>query len=217
MIPFNPFAQAHGRFEGRELNSDPFFSPVRAFQLKQIHSSRLFWLESSQQVGQSWQWEGDALLCTLPEIPIAIRTADCTPILLAHPDGLVGAVHAGWRGTQKKILSKVLNEIQERGFPLCSLEIAIGPAICGDCYEVGEEVAQEFDAEFLKQEEKSIFLDLKKANVHQAFQAGVKEDQIQVHAECTLCHEDRFYSYRGDLKRGDRKEGRNYAWIVLRK
>ena len=76
---------------------------------------------------------------------LSVLTADCVPVLLYHPDGVVSAVHAGWRGIQSEIIPKTLAIL-----PLGTLAV-IGPAIGPCCYEVGEDLAADFEKQFGKE------------------------------------------------------------------
>ncbi len=110
--------------------------------LKQVHSDR--WLCADGRPG--CLGEADALLSQTPGLMIGIFTADCLPVLLVDPERrAVAAVHAGWRGAARGILTAVVAAMQAQfGSRPRELLAAIGPAICGDCYEVGPEVARRF-------------------------------------------------------------------------
>jgi YfiH family protein len=109
---------------------------------KQIHSDRVLLVESPGP-----QDDGDALISNVPGIALAIRTADCLPILVADPrNRAVAAIHAGWRGVVSEIAPKTI-EAMRRQFDSKpeDLVIAIGPGIGACCFEVGPEVAARFD------------------------------------------------------------------------
>lgn len=213
MRAFNPFSGTKGCFEGKQGVTS---SDLNYMLLKQVHGDKIHVMDSHTSPAQIHFQEGDAILCTEKNIPIAVKTADCVPVLLAHPDGIIGAIHAGWRGTRLKILEKVLLKIQnEFKKDLSRIHLAIGPAICGECYEVGEEVASEFDPKYLKKNSRNKYLlDLKMVNYDMAILGGVLESQIQVLKDCTLCHPEIYYSYRYESQNGLSKEGRNYSWIM---
>ena len=88
----------------------------------------------------------DALVTNIPGVAIGVRTADCIPILLYDPvRRAVAAVHAGWRGTLAKILRKtIFTMCREYGTQATDLRAVIGPGICKECFQVGEEVAVPF-------------------------------------------------------------------------
>jgi hypothetical protein len=81
---------------------------------------------------------------------LGIQTADCLPIILVDPTRrAVGVFHAGWRGTVKRVVEKGVGEMRRRfGSRPRDLKAAIGPGIQGCCYEVGEEVREEFESQF---------------------------------------------------------------------
>lgn len=114
--------------------------------LRQIHSDVAHLI--SKPPAQPPQ--GDALLCLQPGLLLGTQTADCVPILLADPRRrVVGAVHAGWRGTLARIAAKTLGRMQlEFGTRPEDVIAALGPAIGPCCYEVGPEVAQAFSGQF---------------------------------------------------------------------
>ncbi|MDJ0960187.1 MAG: polyphenol oxidase family protein [Acidimicrobiia bacterium] len=88
------------------------------------------------------QGDGDAMFTTT-SIPIAVATADCVPVILEGP-GVVAVVHAGWRGAVAGVVGATLDAIRDAGLRVD--RAAIGPAISPDCYEVGDEVADQLPA-----------------------------------------------------------------------
>ena len=217
MIPFEPFDKISGAFLGTGMGdlSGEFF------QVKQVHGDGIVVLKNSREVAKNSQPEADAVICSAWGLPIAVRTADCVPILVAHPSRVIAVVHAGWRGTAAGILAKTLAKMREEfDLDLEKAALAIGPAIGPECYEVGEEVAEAFrqggEDSILEERGKGKFLlNLKVANAAQAEKLGLHKDRIEVHPECTRCHQDRFYSHRGALARGEPKAGRNYSWLMI--
>jgi polyphenol oxidase len=93
---------------------------------------------------------GDALITREPGVLLTVQTADCIPILLADTkQRAVAAIHSGWRGTLRRIAAKTLGRMQmEFGTRPDDVIAALGPGIGRCCYEVGEEVAKEFQAQF---------------------------------------------------------------------
>jgi YfiH family protein len=216
MKEFKRFQGVRGGFEGKETSGD-FAQLQGLLLLKQVHGDKVHVLKSEPERAQLHLQEGDAILSLLKRVPIAVKTADCVPILLAHPEGIVGAVHAGWRGTHMKILEKALLKIRDEfKKDISKIHVAIGPAICSQCYEVGEEVAREFAAEYLKEKgEGKLLLDLKRANFDLANKMGVPANQIEILEDCTLCQHEDYYSYRHEMQQGLSKEGRNYSWVMM--
>lgn len=145
----------------------------------------------------------DAVVTHRSDVVIGIQVADCVPILLYDPrKRVVGAVHAGWRGTAGGILKKTVETMAERFFSSpADILVAVGPSIKWCCYEVGPEVIEavaavtEGEDYFMKKGEKYC-LDLATANRLQAGAAGVPEQNVWVSEECTFCLPDLYFSYR---------------------
>ncbi len=163
---------------------------------KQIHSDRVLLVESAGPQG-----EGDALISNRPGVGLAIRTADCLPILMAdRRTRVVAAVHAGWRGVVSEIVSKTVHAMCQ-GFDSKpkDLVVAIGPGIGGCCFEVGPEVAVQF-APFLPELDLSgrAKIDLVETTCRQLRRNGVSEGQISTSGLCSYCNPELFESYRRD-------------------
>jgi polyphenol oxidase len=122
---------------------------MRAVTLRQIHSDAIYRVDSAD-AGASEAPRGDALFTRDSGILLAVQTADCVPVLLADTKRrAVAAIHAGWRGTLQRIAAKTLGRMQmEFGTQPEDVVAALGPGIGRCCYEVGSEVARDFDAQF---------------------------------------------------------------------
>ena len=151
--------------------------------------------------------EGDALMENTPGRLIAVKTADCIPILLIDPrQRAVAAVHAGWRGTAQKIAAHAVEEMQKKFSSRPEdLYAAIGPGIGKCCYQVGPDVAGQF-AEFA---DSNRHVDLPAANRHQLAGCGVLH--IYTAQLCTMCRND-FHSYRRDKQQA----GRMFSVVGIR-
>lgn len=174
--------------------------------LKQIHST--ICVPAAGRSGILGQ--GDALLENLPGHLVAVKTADCIPMLFADARSrAVAAVHAGWRGTAARIGPVALAAMREQFGSLPEdLWVAIGPGIGACCYEVGPEVA----AQFGFSPNGRVRLALAEANRRQLAEAGVPAEQISVASLCTRCHPEDFHSFRRDKEHA----GRMYAFIGVR-
>ena len=164
--------------------------------VKQIHSAACVAAEGRSGVlGQA-----DALLEATPGAVVAVRTADCIPILLADErHRAVAAVHAGWRGTVAGIAGRAVEAMRQRfGTRPADLHAAIGPGIGKCCYEVGPEVAAQFGAEG------RAHIDLPEANRGQLLAAGIDPARVYVAGLCTMCHPDEFHSFRRDREAAGR-------------
>ena len=171
-------------------------SPPIAATLHQIHSD--ICVAARGRMGLLG--DGDALLEDTPCHLVAVKTADCIPILLADEEyRAVAAVHAGWRGTVLGIVQYALRRMREEfGTRPAQVHAAIGPGIGECCYEVGPEVAAQFG------ETGPCHLDLVEANRRQLADVGVPEPRIYTARLCTKCGAVDFHSYRRDKERAGR-------------
>jgi YfiH family protein len=146
--------------------------------------------------------KADAIVTDDPRRVLAVRVADCTPVLLSSADGrTVAAVHAGWRGVVSGVLPNtigVMRDMDARG-----IVAAIGPCIGPDHFEVGEEVAAEFSRVFgespgliRRTPGRKPHIDLKAALALQLRNAGITA--VDISDACTYRDHDRFYSHRRD-------------------
>jgi hypothetical protein len=155
--------------------------------LNQIHSGLVLIAREAGCAG-----DGDALVTDQPGLALSIRTADCYPILLASPKA-VAAIHAGWRGTDARIVERTITRLHtEYSVEPREIFAAIGPGIGACCYQVGVEVARRFGLD------RAGKLDLAAENLGQLLGAGVPRPQIEVSGQCTFCDPARFHSYRRD-------------------
>lgn len=162
---------------------------------KQTHSSICSYTDKAGLCGES-----DALLTDKTNLGLGVSVADCTPIFLYDPENrVIAAVHSGWRGTQMKILSGVIQKMTgEYNSSPENLVAYIGPSISQDNYEVGKEFIELFDEKYLKPSGEKYLLDVKGANLDMLLNAGVPKSNIQVSALCTFQMENLLHSYRRD-------------------
>ena len=169
----------------------------------------------------------DAMITDLPGVAIGVRTADCIPVLLYDPvKKAAAAIHSGWRGTVSKIIGKTVIKMQTTYASQPSDILAfIGPGICVDCFQVGEEVALKFketgfDINSLwsfrgpktgNGMEGGHHIDLKEACRQTLVECGLKNENIQITGLCTYEDNDLLYSAR---KEGI-ECGRNITYIKI--
>jgi purine-nucleoside/S-methyl-5'-thioadenosine phosphorylase / adenosine deaminase len=195
---------------------------LKLVSLKQFHSDVVHLFDAPP----AEPCRGDASATNRAGLLLAVQSADCVPILLVDPKKrAVGAVHAGWRGTLRRIVAKAIGQMQMHfGTKPADLLAALGPSIGGCCYEVGTEVAVEFKSQFPDATEwfdelrtgegpnplqwlnrmppghqpapKNVLLDLRKANRGQLLSAGLRLQNIFSSDLCTACRRDLFFSYR---------------------
>jgi YfiH family protein len=162
----------------------------------QVHGDRII------EHGDAWRgWlrdttGADGHLTTARRTAMAVTLADCVPVFLAHPSGVGAVLHSGWKGTAAGILSRGLREFESRGAAVRDVRVHLGPAICGNCYEVGAEVQRAVTGHAAAGPS---LLDLRRVLARQAEQAGAT---VTISDSCTRCHNEKFFSHRaGDIGR----------------
>jgi YfiH family protein len=185
----------------------------------QVHSDRV--LEVPQADPQdgigTYQEEADALWTSRFGIAVAVRIADCVPILLVDPRlKRVAAVHSGWRGTEKQVVARAVDTLAAEGSNPADLLAAIGPSIRGCCYRVSPELAARFTRLFGKEVVRSNgsaeHLDLAVAIRRSLHSRGVPSEHIELLPSCTSCDAKHFFSHR----REGGRTGRQMAFAVCR-
>lgn len=172
---------------------------------EQVHGSEV------EIVDESGFYENvDGLVTSQTDLTIAIKVADCAAILLTDSSsGIIGAVHAGWRGAAENILPKALEKLQGAVANLQNTSAYISPCISLKNFEVGEEVAEQFDPKFINRDiGPKPHLDLKSFLKHQLLTAGIEDERIEADPRCTV-EDQNFYSYRRERD----KAGRMLAFI----
>ncbi len=165
-------------------------------QIRQVHGDNVVVIGNEAEKKSYQQTEADGLVTNQADTGLLIRTADCLSVFLYDPRRRsMGLIHAGWRGSQKKIVPKACRILHEHwGADLQELKVGFGPAIRSCCYEVGEEFQQIFPKAFQKRAQR-IFLDLIKVNREQLLELGVTKENIN-DCQCCTCCDPRFFSYR---------------------
>jgi polyphenol oxidase len=154
--------------------------------------------------------EADGLVTGDPGVVLAVLTADCAPVLLADPAaGVVGAVHAGWRGLAAGVVEAGVAAMAELGADPAATVGLVGPAVGGCCYEVGPEVREavgaRLPAALATTRDGRPALD-PAAGAAQAL-ARARVGQVRVAGECTFDAQERFFSHRRDAGRTGRQAG----------
>ena len=138
-----PLALLHQVHSSRVIDLDDYFGSFHAQTTPQSGNAR----EVRKVLEQLATEEADAQVSTSSDIALGVYTADCTPVLFSDAQrGVYGSAHAGRKGVQNGIVLRVLEMMQKKGAQINDIEIWLGPNICGNCYETGEQVAQEFEA-----------------------------------------------------------------------
>jgi YfiH family protein len=177
---------------------------VPVVYLAQVHGTRVATVTAAPAPDAPDVPDTDAVVTARPGIGLAVLSADCVPVLLADPEaGVVGAAHAGRVGAAAGVLPAVIAAMTSLGARVASIEVVLGPAICGGCYEVPAAMCAEVDAALpgsaARTRRGTPGLDLRAGLHHQAAALGVA--RIGGDPRCTLESDD-LYSHRGAGRTG---------------
>ena len=175
--------------------------------LNQVHGDTVAVVQDKAQFSKEGFYcipESDAAITNIPGLSVLVFTADCLPIFF-NAGEWVGLVHAGWRGTHKKISQKTLRLISEKsGIPAKDIKIYFGPAICVKSYEVGEEFKNYFPESSFELKKGRLFFNLLKENQRQLVESGAHMRNIINYGFCTFEEEESFYSFRREKEAAGR-------------
>ncbi len=162
---------------------------------KQVHGDNVTFIDEGRDCGES-----DAMITDKPNLGLAISSADCPAIFLFDVQNkVIAAVHSGWRGTEKKILLKVLTKLmQDFKSEPNNIFAYIAPSISANNYEVGEEVASLFDDRYSLKKNLKYLLDLQRINRDLMLNFGLLKKNIQISSLCSYEMKDLLHSYRRD-------------------
>jgi YfiH family protein len=185
----------------------------------QIHSPNVVHVEHSWP--QDQRPEADAMVTERRGLLLAILTADCAPVLFADAEaGVIGAVHAGWRGALAGVTDSAITAMEQLGARRENIHAAVGPCIGQDSYEVDQRFRGQFlDADasnarfFIEGPAGKPHFDLEAYVVHRLIAAGIGE--VEALNLDTYADAGRFYSYRRATHRGEADYGRQASLIAL--
>lgn len=179
------------------------YDPAQLQATRHVHGTAVW------KVGEPEVAECDGLVCDRVGPVLGAFAADCIPILFADPIArVIGAAHAGWRGTVGGVAANVVARMVELGSKPADIRVALGPSIGPCCFEVGPEVVEQFRAAFgdvpgmVVAGPKKEHIDLRVASRTVLERAGVAPDHLDDRPPCTRCEADRFFSYRRDGREG---------------
>jgi YfiH family protein len=189
--------------------------------INQVHGNSVFIVED-RGAGGPHEVEADAIVTNVEGIALGVLTADCLPILLFDPvKKVAGAVHAGWKGTVKKVTTAAVEAFTKNfGSNPGDLTSALGPCIEPCCYTVDNEVQAQYKRAFgdlpgyIRKGPGSRFntLDIRTANIDQLLNAGLRKENISTESVCTSCRNELFFSYR---KEGP-LTGRQLSFVMIK-
>ncbi|MFN3872230.1 MAG: peptidoglycan editing factor PgeF [Ignavibacterium sp.] len=180
-----------------------------AFQ-RQIHSDIVSIVKSAGVCGES-----DAMITDQKNLGLVISAADCTSIYIYdYKTKVIAAIHSGWRGTKEKIVDKTLQILfSDFNCKPKNLFAYLGPSISQANYEVGKEVAEQFNGKYLKLISNRFYLDVSGANYDMLIERGIPTANIQKSKLCTYEFNELLHSYRRDGV----KSGRSLGLIAIKK
>ena len=171
----------------------------------QTHTTNVAVVEAKNR-GRSFL-ETDGMVTNVPGICLVTFYADCVPLFFVDPEHrAIGLSHSGWRGTVNKMGKVTVEQMQKQyGTDPDKVVAAIGPSICRDCYEVSEEVVEQFRENFdevlwpelfYKKADGKYQLDLWRANEAVLMEAGISRERMAVTNLCTHCNPEILFSHR---------------------
>lgn len=192
-------------------------TPDHLLTLHQVHSADVMTITEPFTTRP----RADAMVTNQPGIALAVLTADCQPVLFADADaGVIGAAHAGWRGTRDGVLEATLAAMTALGATLSRIHAVVGPCISQRAYEVGPEFFEAFTDDdrasarfFANGTGDRMLFDLPGYGVHRLRAAGVGHAEWTRH--CTYTDAERFYSFRRTTHAGEADYGRLISAIRL--
>ena len=198
------------------------FDRESAYIPKQVHETNI--VEANSPADEIK--EADASYTGSFGCPIAVRTADCLPLVLysMNPDDPCMGIHAGWRGLRSNIIGIGQTKMKELGVKPDSLHVFIGPAISAASFEIGPEVlTQILESKIISSDKFALctlkgiddrwHFDLQQAAVLQLIELGVKSENITVYRDCTLLSHDKWFSYRKETNENRTLSGHNFLSI----
>ena len=176
------------------------FNVNEVVYLHQIHSDNVFVFEGDAE--EFREYEGDSIITKEEKVIIGAFTADCVPVILVDErEGVIAAIHSGWKGTFNSITKKTIEKmIQEYDVKIENIKVYIGPHIRQCCYEVSEELKESF-LNKTKINENELFkgrnLNMESCILEDLRNINIKEDNIYTINLCTYCEKDiKLFSYR---------------------
>jgi len=194
------------KVEKIELNrkkfSEHFPKNFKFATFLQVHEDKIIDIDKLENFDGWLQSDikADGMVTSKKNIALCILTADCMGLLAYdNKNKIIGAAHAGWRGTNKNIAKKMIDSMVLKGAKIENIKVALSPSIRGCCYEVGEDVANnffKFKGALSPKSEYKWNLDISYVNKLQLLNLGIKEENIEVSNICTSCNSNDYFSYR---------------------
>ena len=187
--------------------------------LNQVHGNKFYYIGKNSKLNK-YKFEGDALITDKKNLPIAVLTADCAPILI-YDEGreMIAAIHAGWKGAYKDIIKRVIKFMIKKGCSSQNITAAIGPCISTNNYEVKEDFKKIFIKKdkiniiFFKTTKNKNYFNLNKYIHFQLENLNIK--RIDIVNKDTFEAKNNFFSARRSISRNENDYGRNISIIMI--
>ena len=188
------------------------------FLLHQVHSNKFIYIDDKYRL--KIKPNADAIITDQKNLPIAVLTADCAPILICdNKKNMIAAIHAGWKGAHKGIIKKVIKFMIKKGCKLENITAVVGPCIAVENYEI----KQDFIKKFLKKDIKNkiFFKKIRNKNYFNLNKyiysqlKNLKVKNIDVINKDTFNAKNNFFSARRSISRNENDYGRNISIIMI--
>jgi YfiH family protein len=188
------------------------------FLLHQVHSNKFIYIDDKYKL--KIKPKADAIITDQKNLPIAVLTADCAPILICdNKKNMIAAIHAGWKGAHKGIIKKVIKFMIKKGCKLENITAVVGPCIAVQNYEI----KQDFIKKFLKKDIKNkiFFKKIRNKNYFNLNKyiysqlKNLKVKNIDVINKDTFNAKNNFFSARRSISRNENDYGRNISIIMI--
>ena len=187
--------------------------------LNQVHGNKFCYINKNSKPNNN-TLEGDALVTDKRNMPVAVLTADCAPVLMFDEDtGIIAAIHVGWKGAYKDIIKKVVKFMIKKGCSPKNITAAIGPCISVNNYEVRHDFIKKFikkdknNKKFFKKTKNKNYFNLNKYIYFQLKSLNIKK--IDVINKDTFNIKNNFFSARRSIGRNESDYGRNISIIMI--
>ena len=188
------------------------------FLLHQVHSNKFIYIDDKYKL--KIKPKADAIITDQKNLPIAVLTADCAPILICdNKKNMIAAIHAGWKGAHKGIIKKVIKFMIKKGCKLENITAVVGPCIAVENYEI----KQDFIKKILKKDIKNkiFFKKIRNKNYFNLNKyiysqlKNLKVKNIDVINKDTFNAKNNFFSARRSISRNENDYGRNISIIMI--
>ncbi len=174
---------------------------------KQVHGIEVRLADENDRhvIGTERSFDADGLVTNIKNLPLMIYIADCVPVLLCDEKAqVIAAVHCGWKSSVADILGVAVGKMQALGAKPENIKAAIGASIGKCCFECDDDVPNavtkylggDTEGLFEKKPDGKTHVDLRMANRRRLLQLGLKDENIDVSAECTMCMSEKYWSHR---------------------